>query len=225
MNDKPILFSGPMVRALLEGRKTQTRRIIKKPNKIMGKPVPDNFEIDPYSIKQGAIWRPKNKNTGGFEQSCPHGQPGDLLWVRETFWHYGKWVKNGLTKTGKQAWKFKPLKNPYKQERVQFVKPHYVPKNREEIGFHKRPSIFLPRWASRITLEIKDIRVERLHDITWEDAKAEGINTNNPVLDFDGLWTKINGPDSWWQNPWVWAISFDVYSINIDDFIAAKEAA
>lgn len=183
MSDKPILFSGPMVRAILEGRKTQTRRIIKT--------QPDKIWVD------GRPWW----NIGGLRwPKCPYGQTGEALWVRENC-QYGNQLE-GCNET-----------------------VLYAADYDREVCWRWRPSIHMHRWASRITLEIKDIRVERLHDISEDDARAEGMNTNNPSLDFDGLWTKINGSKSWNENPWVWVVSFDVHPINIDDFIAAKDAA
>lgn len=187
--ERPILFSGPMVRAILSGRKTQTRRVCKSIIWTGGKPFPPNTphhygEI--ASIKQ-----------------CPYGKTGDLLWVRETFASNeqagihpaeAQWVYRATDETwGEEyeAWKWKP-------------------------------SIFMPRAACRIILQVTDIRVERLQDISEDDAKAEGatpINIAgepcapgvNPQAYREGfchLWQSINGFDSWENNPLVWVVEF-----------------
>ena len=140
-----------MVRAILDGRKTQTRRVVK--------PKPDD----------SGLWN---------NDKCPYGKPGDRLWVRETFFVDGP--------------------------RIQYRADHHgAPK--ETIW---KPSIFMPRSASRILLEITDIRVERLHDISADDEKKEGIYSPIHELLFWALWQKINGPESWDANPWVWVITF-----------------
>ena len=163
MKERPILFSAPMVRAILSGAKTQTRRIIK--------PQPIDSADDPigaYTVDGGRSWR------------CPHGRPGDRLWVREAFIH-------------------------------------------EPADYCWKPSIHMPRWASRITLEITDVRVERLQDISEADAVAEGCEPIRPELVQDGMivrqgrsaveefrlvWEQIHGGGSWEKNPWVWVIKF-----------------
>lgn len=203
--DRPILFSAPMVRAILEGRKTQTRRVIKP---------------QPYLDECGnACW--KNSNYGQSPSGqphfeilaspipwnktkrvlCPYGKPGDRLWVREAFAvhpsqcttiYRADWAGSTALPDGDIIkWK---------------------------------PPIHMPRWASRITLEITDIRVERLQDITEADALAEGApqclmddegkfyqrDNGTYKTGFVGLWSHINGPDSWDQNPFVWVIEFKV---------------
>jgi hypothetical protein len=174
--ERPILFSGEMVRAILDGRKTQTRRVVK--------PKPDD----------SGLWN---------NDKCPYGKPGDRLWVRETFFVDGP--------------------------RIQYRADHHgAPK--ETIW---KPSIFMPRHASRILLEIADVRCERLRDISEADAIAEGVASFRPVpgdgdpetlyanymnkgrlsyrkayFSFMTLWQSINGPESWNANPWVWVITF-----------------
>lgn len=180
--ERPILFSGPMVNAILEDRKTQTRRIMKE-------------------------------NTDG----CPYGIPGDRLWVRES------WA---------------PLSNFDPAELGYLYRADYHKGLEKKDGDQKwKPSIHMPRAASRITLEITGLKVERLQDISSADCIAEGIESDvfdqtigfrnylekNDFFvhwadgkDFDdaakesyqSLWNTINGPDSWAQNPWVWAIQF-----------------
>lgn len=201
MSDKPIFFNGPMVRALLEGRKTQTRRIIK----------PQPYSVnDTHWNRSGCVGGQIMLNED-FLASCPYGQTGGVLWVRENC-QYGNQLE-GCNET-----------------------VLYAADYDREVSWRWKPSIHMHRWANRITLEIKDIRVERLQDINDEDAQAEAADRITPPdcsgdrVDFyrpafATLWEKINGPDSWKLNPWVWVVSFDVHPINIDDFIAAKDAA
>ncbi|HNW91201.1 MAG TPA: hypothetical protein PKN48_16195 [Bacteroidales bacterium] len=164
MTTHPILFSTPMVQAILEGRKTMTRRISKiTPLDVANENLLD--DILPIPI----------------EQRCPYGQPGDILWVRESFFnHFSDLYSYKADNTkGNKKWK---------------------------------PSIHMPKAACRIFLRITDIRVERLKNITEEDANNEGVFLDmwdNKVTAFSNLWKKINGHDSWSANPWVWVISFE----------------
>jgi len=228
MTEHPIIFSTPMIKAILDGSKTMTRRVIKEQSDIS-----DQFSAvrqqgikpEPKPIHcEGDIWMwsyPKESHGGGMEFYCPYGQVSSRLWVRETHYLYGYWVKNGLTKTGKQKWHFK-------YERSQGVRyfdnpPQRICKLKNEHGWFKRPSIFMPRWASRITLEITGIRVERLQDITLEDAVKEGfmgyirdetpkqsVYFCDPISDFGITWNFLNAKRGypWSSNPWVWCIEF-----------------
>ncbi len=203
MKERPILFSAPMVRAILEGRKTQTRRILKvQPNTRHREIEFENGLLTEYSMI-GGCWHAVNKF------KCPYGKPQDQLWVRET------WCVANIYDH------IKPSEiNPAGDKNWCGVR---YPANQDAIGIKKRPSIFMPRWASRIDLLIKDIRVERLQDISEEDAIAEGIevcgrgyriySTENkftfcPITSFKSLWNSINGPDSWDANPWCWVVDF-----------------
>lgn len=174
MKERPILFSAPMVRAILEGRKTQTRRVIK--------PQPESH-LDPDSVK--GAWE-----SGFIDVKCPYGQPGDRLWVRETF----AWLPDGLNADQNHG------------------RYHYRADG--DLAVKWQPSIHMPRIASRITLRIKDVRVERLQDISDADALAEGVDQTNTSIRgyaaerFKRLWSSINGADSWHSNPWVWVIEF-----------------
>lgn len=218
MKDRPILYSGPMVRGILEDRKSQTRRIVKYNSAIGG--------IHP------AVSSIVHRGDGrfGFEASealkrqycttfplhairCPYGQPGDRLWCRET------WRADGLGTDCLRVASRETIKENLCY-RADF--------DASEIEAHIRwkPSIFMPRWASRITLEVTAVRVERLQEISREDAIAEGIffdeHLDGYVSDSDGrsfhgsdprisymhLWNSINGPGSWDINPWVWVLSF-----------------
>lgn len=159
MKERPILFSGAMVRAILDGSKTQTRRVCKLDVRG-GMPQP---ELD------------------SLLRCCPYGQPGDRLWVRET------WAKTYVRQAGAE-W---------------FV--YATGDNRTDYGGPWKPSIHMPRAASRITLEITGVRVERLGEISESDARAEGVQS---VAEFKELWASINGLGSWEANPWVWVVEF-----------------
>ncbi len=214
MADHPILFSAPMVRALLAGTKTQTRRVVKpQPTGFVGGPgitladgspaplMPLDETIEPY----GRVIR------------CPYGQPGDRLWVRETWYFEGtdmmrhgrthstqdgvvRYLADGARRTINTHWEA--------VERWMTRKPQ------------NRPGIHMPRWASRITLEVTGVRVERLQEISEADAIAEGVNVHpdhhgrprtsiySPVEAYRDLWESINGQGSWEVNPWVWVVSF-----------------
>lgn len=199
MKVRPILFSGEMIRAILEDRKTMTRRIAK---------------VTDYGCKDGFI-TPLCGHTprkiADHVGYCPYGKIGDRLWVKETHYLYGRWVKNGFNKAGKQKWRF-----GYEQIKgVMFPDnpPEKICSKRGEIGWFKRPSIFMPRWACRIFLEITKRKVERLQEIMEEDALREGIIpstigvTNKTCFRF--LWNSINGKKyPWKSNPYVWVISF-----------------
>lgn len=208
MKERPILFQGEMVRAILDGTKTQTRRIMKAPWDVFnGEPI---FRCGP---------------DGGFFMSQavpPYGKPGDRLWVRETHapqadcwgaWH--NWMESPIGP--------KPI-------------IHYAADGGNPFIERWRPSIHMPRWASRILLEVTGVRVERLQDISEEDAIAEGIEGrdvvingrsqgwtwrdhtlkcddpcewfSSPIRSYRTLWESINGLASWEANPWVWVIEF-----------------
>lgn len=218
-SERPILFFGEMVRAILAGRKTQTRRIMKpqpgedfwpepdwtprlyaptKTNKRTGESYPGDDVFGVANADEGFVF--------------PYGRPGDRLWVKEKHWRYGRWVKNCFTKKGRQAWKFKSVKETHGFD-VLFEAPATKPR-RTETGYHTRPSIFMPRKFSRITLEIAGVRVERLRDISHRDALAEGVGYDvskpdgSPLARYQQLWNSINGKGSWEKNPRVWMIQF-----------------
>jgi hypothetical protein len=191
MKERPILFSGPMVRAILDGSKTQTRRTFKGTTEHKG----------PYN----PAYMEAHQQANGWGSICPYGTPGDRLWVRETFAQDVAGCPGGIS---------------YRAD-------HFDPKGDGPAHPMKwRPSIFMPRWASRILLEITDVRVQRLQEISEEDARAEGVSDGgclscgnpepcgcgNPQPDardgFAWLWQSIHGSDGWHANPWVWAITF-----------------
>lgn len=192
MAEHPILFSGPMIRAILEGRKTQTRRVIKP---------------QPIAIVDGVPrMNHKSKTVPGYsipvheDIKCPYGTIGDRLWVRENWWKIPMASLDDM-RNGADTW-------PRVSYPATDDEPQYI-----EWGWKKKPSIHMPRWASRITLEITDIRVQKLQEITEEDIKAEGFHNLTDIgwrYCFGSGWNHINEKRgySWQSNPWVWAISF-----------------
>jgi len=211
VKERPMLFSGPMVRAILDGRKTQTRRVIKpQPELNRGGLLHADFGI---KDRNGDLLLLDANHDGKFAETCkccPYGIPGERLWVRETFstWHHGcHWHE--CTREGRSE---VSCSNCF------YRATHHFPDDDQKWV----PSIFMPRWASRITLEITGVRVERLQDISPEDALAEGVAASDsdyeickkdgrvPVIAFAKLWQSINGPSSWCANPWVWVIEFNM---------------
>lgn len=221
MTDKPILFSGPMVRAILEGRKTQTRRVLK--------PQPTAGEF------QGVL-TDTNEALFGHTDITRHCQAirvpcaaGDRLWVRE-------------------AWRTSPAYDDLKPSWISGDKGIFY----EADGFwksweggetglisggRKRPSIFMPRWASRLTLIVADVRAQRLQDVNYDDLLAEGIQSTEIYIrrekacvennsecgsvsraSFQELWDSLNATRgyAWADNPWVWAVTFIAHRCNID---------
>ena len=208
MTEKPILFSAPMVRATLEGRKSQTRRIIKpQPDAVLdGEPY---WHIGGYRTRIGAK-RPF---------VCPYGQPGDRLWVRETC--RAEELPSGLDGVRYLADDcFIPIENTEAASDAWLSLAAYGQRLSGHHKCRKVPDIHMPRWASRITLEITGIRVERLRDINEADATAEGWTRRDDLTSDDGvhreaarewfmdIWESINGPGSWCANPWVWVVEF-----------------
>lgn len=213
MKERPILFKNEMVEAILRELpkipKTQTRRGMKQQGVRC-----DNTGVYlmTWDEGEGHHWRQ--------DVPCPYGQPGDRLWVKETHWRWGKWIKNGVNAKGKPRWKFRANTHDFG---VQFKAPAPPPK-RGKLGWHKRPSLFMPRLAARAVLEIVKVRAERLQDISEADAMAEGVQPirlgfldgrdggNNSRLSYieayGELWESINGVGSWDRNDYVWVIEF-----------------
>ena len=220
MTEKPILFNAHMVRALLDGTKTQTR-IIFKPERIT---FEDNGRYTTHAVRNGELTM---TGQGLFAPDewlhyCPYGQPGDQLWVRE------KWrgVFNIPPPGPDQYAVARYIPDQEHCSRVEYAATMVKDKDQWRLW---RPSIHMPRWASRINLEITGVRVERLQDISEADAQAEGclpltwegkpsladlINwplktVDRPYAnDYAVLWESINGPGSWDANPWVWVVEF-----------------
>ncbi|HHB9052676.1 TPA: hypothetical protein ACN7AU_001070 [Klebsiella pneumoniae] len=216
MKERGMIFNGEMVRAILDGRKTQTRR-------IMAPQPADDIERCIFPNPEAIGWKSSLRHKHGSTTAhfCHYGKPGDRIWVRETF----------------QGPLFDyDLMNSYCKDPTPFEKPEFcvykadgVPAPEfydadDELHCCWRPSIHMPRWASRILLEITDVRVERLNAISQEDAQAEGMELTGwrptysdpdsggevmtPYDNFAELWSSIYGDESWKANPWVWVISF-----------------
>ena len=198
VKERPILFSGPMVRAIIEGRKTQTRRVIKPKHEFFVDDGHDGINRVYYPCYVTGEPEPQ-------EILCPYGSVGERLWVRETWAVVPKVSDDGPKHKAKgdgtgATWRADWNGNPS--------------------GFPWKPSIHMPRWASRITLEVTGVRVERLNDISEADAQAEGCDGNYQIgyipayqagpfsYHFAQLWESINGPGSWSLNPWVWVVEF-----------------
>lgn len=214
-----LLMVAPMVRATLADLKTQTRRVVN--------PQPENdpakhHAIKPYRTPHGA-WNWVLAATGhgtGDPFPCPYGVPGDRLWVRETYFAFGHWETRFSPKKGRDEWHFvdMTIETGHRYAYAADGEPATYRK-RKRAGaapdWWKRPAIFMPRVASRITLELTDVRVERLQDISEADALAEGVVPGKYAgLDranaraYSDLWESINGAGSWDANPWVWCLSF-----------------
>lgn len=205
VKERPILFSAPMVRAILDGRKTQTRRVTKAPKGLA--PITDlRWTFDQITANI----------------PCPYGQVGDRLWVRETF-------------TTDRVYKDSDIVDGDTVYRASMPESYTWPDHADDLTPPKwKPAIHMPRWASRIDLEITGVRVERLQAITPEDAIAEGLVTMpefnwtaqkptgrilaetagsppywaSPKTAFASLWENINGAGSWDANPFVWVVEF-----------------
>ncbi len=201
MSEKPILFSGPMIRALLDGRKTQTRRVVK--------PQP--------TVERGMLWlkdgmervavgvdAAKKQLMGMAGFCCPHGQAGSLLWVKET-------------------WATIPGYNVLRPRQLSRDIEIIYRAGHPDDKWRWRPSIFMPRWASRLMLRIESVRVERLQEMTFDDWVADFCPSyveqekarqtfhgwDNQRTMAEAFWDSINGKRCPWEsNPWVWVISF-----------------
>lgn len=196
IKERPILFSAPMVRAIMEGQKTVTRREVKK-----------RAALDCLA----AGFEPAFLALPGNADLCPYGKPGDRLWVRETFNRTNPGGESGIY---------------YYRADGKF--PKCIGGGRFTSVESWKPSIHMPRAACRILLEITDVRVERLQDISEEQALAEGVRpypehaefgdwyhvegietySAEPSKSFELLWESINGAGSWAANPWVWVVEF-----------------
>lgn len=204
---KPILFSTPMVQAILAGNKTMTRRYIKHKHPI--EEVRPVMRCD-QNEKDWGKFILTDENGEDFLIKSPY-QPGDVLWVKEQYYAYGKWVKNGLTKTGKQRYRFDTSITGYQYSYPDAPENVLPNSTRETYGWFKRSSLFMPRKAARIFLEVTDVKVERLQDITEEDAMKEGMKLSSylSLIDrFRILWDSIHSPGAWKRNEWVWCYSF-----------------
>ncbi len=246
MNEKPILFKEEMIRAILAGNKTQTRRIVN--------PQPES-DVDVVENTGGNLWYFYNKEKAKLNypqyinmRKCPYGIPGDELWIRET-WKIQSFMEGEpiefLYKDGKvmdehelERWQWSKYEEWHERVTMkatnELVESDLEPDDDsgnflwtgKESPLKWHPSIFLPRWGSRIQSGVDNIRVERVQDISEEDAKAEGVSlddyqyTSFPVEGervetykegFEILWDKINKKRGfgWDENPWVWTVDMN----------------
>ena len=220
MKERPILMNAPMVRAILDGRKTVTRRVVKPQPRILAGEL--------------LCWKDDALTDDQMAERCPYGHPGDRLWVREAFRFLDSFDGDSPNTVGDRC-----LIAGYQKP---WAPTHYEADgwrdNWMNVGTSPgsvtagklRPGIHMPRWASRITLEIVGVRVERLQDISYEDALAEGVLDFRQLIEpecqqgetadecarrlcwpqrsYRQLWESINGEGSWEKNPWVWVIEF-----------------
>lgn len=215
MKERSILFNAEMVRAVLDGRKTQTRRVIK--------PQPQRDE------NGGLFWKGDEPL---WPEDCPYGQLGDRLLIKERHLLNGHWQRNGVTKAGRPAWRFVCDKS----KGVMFYDdpPIEICTRKDQVGWFRRGPRFMPRWAVRTKCNLTGVRVEMVQEITPEDCEAEGITggthaspcnglpyenyyTNGltyaePRGAFRDLWNSINAKRgySWAENPWVWVVEFEL---------------
>lgn len=211
--ERPIIFSAPMVRAILEGRKTQTRRVV-KPQPFVCEPDANGNVYACWSDKPWPRVKPTmDELLLDMRHRCPYGAPGDVLWVREAWCWFPSNAPDGM---GENVYY---RANPNNQS-------NGATETMARNGVRWRSPIHMPRWASRLSLRVTDVRVQRLQEISEEDAKAEGVQPidiaamlhGEPVGGgaisarqcFEVVWDTINGKRApWASNPWVWAVSFE----------------
>lgn len=210
MAERPILFSAQMVKAILQGEKTQTRRVLKAEWLSSAYSFVHLKKSLGFPASEGFMWAGfvANYSLSPCYLKCPYGMVGDQLWVREAY-RFGQAPADepgqGIAMYTDGSHQCHPTLDP---KRLTWCR-----------AWKKRPSIHMPRWASRITLEITDIRVEKLQAISEEDARREGVASWSDTIggtvykpEFQTLWDQINAERGygWDKNPWVWAISFGV---------------
>ncbi|WP_420433105.1 hypothetical protein [Hyphobacterium sp.] len=218
MTDRPILFSAPMIRALLDGRKTQTRRVLnpQPDERCVSHQLVGTEKATGIPLYEARCYDGKPFNAYPYPKHClsPYPRlnysPGDRLWVKETHAIVGHvdpgWIL--YRASGFEA----------ECER------HSFDNHPPESDVKWKPSIFMPRWASRITLIVTDVRVERIQDISEADSRAEGVERSDcrgaacHKSQFHALWDSLNAKRGfgWEANPWVVAIAFSVQARNID---------
>lgn len=216
MTDRPIIFSAPMVRALLDGRKTQTRRVLKTQPNVLN----NGIWYRPYPVLRPLHWGYLHGDRFAGFADLPYA-PGDRLYVRENFIGPYAYEVNGYPP---RDWGNKP---------IWFPADGPVPEKHAGQFWHcARPCIHMPRWASRLTLTVTDVRVQRLQGISAQDSAAEGVQCSTCDFmkqsacfyrgcfasrkAFQDLWNSLHGPDAWDANPWVVALTFTVRHGNID---------
>ena len=233
MRNHPIIFAGPMIRALLEGSKMQTRRKMKpQPEPNPHRPGDYHWPCNAFQSMASVSDTRAPGAHGMAGDACPHGTHGDCLWVRETFFAYGRWVTRYSQKKGRDEWHFVDMTAEcdrlYQYAADNPDVPMATGRGGALPGWHKRPAIFMPRAASRILLKIVSVRVERLQDISDADIVAEGIDMDALAAAQDRydiackgsgasgratertawreLWESTGG--DWDANEWLWVIEF-----------------
>lgn len=224
MAEQLILFSAPMVRAIRAGTKTQTRRILKSSTEHKGPYNPAYLKL--------------HQKSEGWKGICPYGKIGDRVRVKEAAWMWCEKKPNGATKRNRQKWLYVPMREApvfYCADRDD--KPTISitsPETGNEWGWRKKIGRFLPAWAVRTVLELNDIRIEPLQEISIEDCHAEGAiseewkewredveaigkpegsTIENERDVYRQIWEAINGAGAWELNPWVWALGFKVVTL------------
>jgi hypothetical protein len=209
MTDRPIIFSGPMVRALIEGRKTQTRRLLPKAHPRFPQKNQIRMDVLTYDPQRPEAWYWDGVHDRvGASYPIPYA-PGDRLYVREAVCWVSAW-----------GWRYRADNDDLTEKREAGEVSRW------------RPSIHMPRWASRITLTVTEVRVQRLQEISAGDTIAEGVECSTCVemgesachgrgcfasrAAYIDLWNSLHGPDAWGANPWVVAVTFTVAMRNID---------
>lgn len=243
-HDTGVLFKGPMVLAMLRGDKRQTRRSCKS------QPYLNGYQFDGHEILCHNDYLPPSamlmdcrrggidyttSDLEGWTSECPYGQPGDQIWVRETYFAWGRWETRFNAKKGRDEWHFVDMTldvgKAYAHAVADPLAPTVTDSKRGGVlpGWWRRPAIFMPRAACRLRLRIEDVRIEQLQEISEADAIAEGIDQQQlaesqdrydtvadhnmvgrptAVSAYRDLWCSINGTGAWDSNPWVWAVSF-----------------
>lgn len=214
MKERPILFSGAMVSAILAGEKTQTRRVV-KPQPHADEQMCGGFALNVLrrNFTKYMVGGSISVTAPHVHECCPYGQTGDRLWVRETS------LPDFPKEFSYYEWTWAEVPDEYRKPEFCIYKASWMG---AELVW--KPSIFMPRWASRITLEITGVRVGRLQDISEADARAEGAPPSHPTIDavsrsfgyedfprswYAQLWDSINAKTApWASNPWVWVIEF-----------------
>ncbi|HJV19304.1 MAG TPA: hypothetical protein VJ499_04910 [Flavisolibacter sp.] len=207
----PILFSTPIVEAILVGRKTQTRRIV-KPQPTKQEAVEIFCKEGPGSVSASDLTQADIEIDELFEK-CPYGKVGDVIWVRETWRKYYNVDENGNTDFDKEIIEY-AADNPPMIPEMDGDGFQVFNKDGSEKFISWKPSLFMPKEACRIFLKITNVRVERLQDISDKDAIAEGVRSRLPdngiaKQQFFDVWTIINGYENLMLNPWVWVIEFE----------------
>lgn len=231
---KPILFSADSIRGIIAGKnktfhKTQTRRIVKPQPNVL--PLPHTGQVYANVSWCGYVWHEKKKTPKQIMGLAPF-QPGDWLYIKQTYYQWGFWNKNGQTAAGQQLWKFIPSNDSHifyfdtplladlKVRKNSYRKP----------GWYKRNALFMPRSLAQHFIMIKSVRMERIQSISRNDAAREGVcypakqrpswvqAHRWPEENFETLWINMHGRNSWYQNVWVWVYEFEYSDLGLKNF-------